>query len=230
MAKSFIFDLYNTLISIHTDERKQSTWDTTADYFRSNGCPNAEWHKLCTRFFKLCDEATIAAKAETGYTFPEIDHEKIFTEMAREYGAEWQHDTAEGAVLCMRHASTERLCAFDGTIELLTALKANGASLYLLTNAQSATAHDECRKVGLTGMFDGLLISSDCGCCKPERAFFQMLFDKYDIEKSTAVMVGDDKLNDVGGAKAFGIKAVRAKHGAASIAKKLIKLSKRDKL
>ena len=69
-----------------------------------------------------------------------------------------------------------------------------------------------------------MLLSSECGCRKPDSAFFGMLFDKYELDKRDAVMVGDDPENDGMGAQNFGIAYVKADGGAAAHAAELLEL------
>ena len=58
---------------------------------------------------------------------------------------------------------------------------------------------------GLTQYFDGILISSDVECSKPDKCFFETLFDRYSLEKSESIMIGNDYISDIGGAADFGI-------------------------
>ncbi len=48
---------------------------------------------------------------------------------------------------------------------------------------------------------------------KPNREFFQMALDDLGMEPKEVVMVGDDLVNDIGGAQAMGIKSVLVKTG-----------------
>lgn len=97
----------------------------------------------------------------------------------------------------------------------------------MLSNAQSAFTPDEIASVGLTDKLDGVLLSSDCGCRKPDKAFYTMLFDKYGLDKDGAVMVGDDETTDGAGAASFGIAYVRADGGAAAHAAELFSYVRR---
>ena len=68
-------------------------------------------------------------------------------------------------------------------------------------------------------------MSSDCGCRKPDPAFYEMLFDKFDLDKRDAVMIGDDMQNDVRGAERFGIRGLWADGGAAAHAAEILALA-----
>lgn len=220
---NFVFDLYNTLIEARTDEHREATWKPVVEYFAAHGIAT-DWEKLCALFDEYWAEFdALAAKSE--YEYPECDCVAQFQWIARRAGGELTRAEAADALCIMRRASVITLKLFDGTIELLDALKAAGAGVYLLSNAQSAFTPSEIDSVGLTNKFDGMLLSSDCGCRKPDSAFFSMLFDKYGIDKVGAVMVGDDVACDGAGAEKFGIAYVCADGGAAAHARELLELA-----
>ena len=66
----------------------------------------------------------------------------------------------------------------------------------------------ELERLGLDGLFDGVYLSSDCGCKKPDPRFFQTLLRQRGIDPGQAVMIGNDGICDVQGAKAVGLAAV----------------------
>ncbi len=213
---TFIFDLYNTLIDIRTEERRKSTWTPVVEYFAAHGIVRVDERTLYAdygRYWKLFLER---AEAEGVYRYPECDAVAVFESMARAAGGRLTREQAAEALGIMRRASMVRMRLFDGTMELLNKLKRSGAKLYLLSNAQAAFTYGEIDVFGLTEYLDGILLSSECGCRKPDKAFFEMLFDKYDIDKASAVMVGDDMENDIRGAENFGIRGVWADGGAAA--------------
>lgn len=224
IMKNFVFDLYNTLISIRTDEHRDETWRPVVEFFRERGIETD-----IDTLRSMHDEGWINQLAERErekkFKYPEGDITEIFRTISQRLGGDFSHDVCEDAAKCMRRASRVSLHLFDGTLELFVKLKSLGAKLYLLTNAQAAFTYDEIDECGLLSRFDGLLVSSECGVRKPDPAFFKMLFDKYGLEKRDSVMVGDDKESDGKGAKAFGIRYVCAEGGASAVADKLVRLA-----
>ena len=55
------------------------------------------------------------------------------------------------------------------------------------------------RSLGLWELFDGILISSDEGCCKPDPAFFRILFDRYGLNPAHCLMIGNERTSDLAG-------------------------------
>lgn len=222
--KTFIFDLYNTLIDVRTDEHCERAWAPVVEFFATKHI-KTDWKRLCAefdRYWKLFNEREIA---EHRFLFPECDCVTQFESIARSVGGKLSRADAAHALRLMRKGSIERMRLFDGTTELLDGLHACGAKVYLLSNAQSAFTNDEIAEVGLTDKFDGVLLSSDCGCRKPDPAFFEMLFDKFDLDKRDAVMIGDDMQNDVNGAERFGIRGFWADGGAAVHAAEILAMA-----
>ena len=58
---------------------------------------------------------------------------------------------------------------------------------------------------GLIPYFDGILISSDEGCMKPDPEFYNICCERYHLQKSESVMIGNELMSDMAGAKAAGI-------------------------
>ncbi len=221
---AFVFDLYNTLIKTSTDDESRAAWLPVTEFFRERGL-DADWETLKGWYNSFWQEQLAELKAQRKFAYPEADVVKVFKRMATELGGEFSDETAEEAARCSRRAFTVTYELFDGTIQLIAALKAAGAKLYILSNAQAVVTRDELDELGFTEKFDGILLSSECGCKKPDPKFFKMLFDKYGIDKKSAIMVGDEQKADIGGARAFGIRSVWAKDGAAALAPKLIKMA-----
>lgn len=221
--KSFIFDLYNTLIDVRTDEHCERAWAPVVSFFAERGIIS-DWRRLCEEYDSYWARFNGEIAKKSGYEYPECDCVEQFREIARRVGGKLSQKDAATALCMMRKSSIERLRLFDGTLELLDGLHARGARVFLLSNAQAVFTRGEIKEVGLDGKFDGVLLSSDCGVRKPDKAFFGMLLDKYGIDRADAVMCGDDMENDVGGAQKSGIKGVWTPGGAAKHADELYAL------
>ena len=107
-----------------------------------------------------------------------------------------------------RILSTEKLKVYDGTEEMLSALRAVGKKIYLLSNAQKIFTEYEMNALHITPFFDGILLSSEHGCKKPDRCFFQKLINMYRIRPESAIMIGNDGICDIQGAKVAGLAAL----------------------
>lgn len=224
--KTFIFDLYNTLIDMRTDEHDPASWTKAVKFFADMGYATDE-HTLIALYDEGWKNHLYELEKSARYAYPEGDILEVYKYMARHIGCELSSDRAKALALLARRESVRKIELFDGTSALFKDLRALGAKLYLLSNAQSVFTLGEISECGLTDAFDGMLLSSDCGCRKPDKAYFQMLFDKYKLDKTDAVMVGDDPFADGKGARDFGIEFVLADGGAAAHADILKELALR---
>ena len=63
----------------------------------------------------------------------------------------------------------------------------------------------ELGKLGLLSRFDGIVLSSDAGVKKPDKAIFEYLLSKYGLRPEACVMIGNDMDADMGGAASVGM-------------------------
>ncbi|MCH5164931.1 MAG: HAD family hydrolase [Clostridiales bacterium] len=224
--KTFVFDLYNTLIDIRTDEHREQSWAPIVDFFAERGI-KTDWQTLCALYDECWKKHLDELYESSEYAYPEGDILCVYKGIAKSLGGELDDETATECAVKARFASIVHLRLFDGIKELFEKLKTRGAKLYLLSNAQASFTYKEIEECGLSGAFDGFLLSSECGCRKPDPKYFGMLFDKYGLDKRDAVMVGDDTVSDGMGAADFGIMYVKADGGAAAHAAELIALADR---
>lgn len=74
MYHNFIFDLYGTLVDIHTNENKTSLWKRLALFYSFQGA-SYTGRELRNRYRQL---ETAASKVPSSYTCPEICAADIF--------------------------------------------------------------------------------------------------------------------------------------------------------
>lgn len=198
-----IFDLYGTLVDIHTEE-DAAVWEKTALYFGYYGA-----HYTGAELKEAFQSAMAARKATAGQDyecFPDLPFEPVFAELFRARGLEeGVGELAVNAAQLFRIASTDYIRLYPGVIEALTALREKGYRLWLLSNAQRVFTAFELRHLGLGGCFDGIYISSDFGCRKPDIRFFHALLDGQKLDPKTCLMIGNDLETDIAGAKNAGL-------------------------
>ena len=97
---------------------------------------------------------------------------------------------------------------YDGAAELLRALRSWDCGVWLLSNAQAIFTRRELKQLRLDGLFDGVYLSSDCGCKKPDRRFFELLLKERGISSERAVMIGNDGVCNIEGARSAGLSTI----------------------
>ena len=203
MYKNYVFDLYGTLADIHTDEYNPSLWEKTAGFYRKNGA-NYSGRELNERYCALVEEEKQNVhKAHPQFTYIDIKIEKVFRALYEEKGVEPDDDTVVETGLFFRRTSRDYIKLYDGIDQLLSDLRKRG-KVYLLTNAQRSFTWDELDVLGIRDAFDGIIISSDEECCKPDICFFRTLISRYSLDPKETIMVGNDPNTDIGGGKAAG--------------------------
>lgn len=204
MFTDYIFDLYGTLADVCTDEKPAVFWEGAArDAERFHAPYTGE--ALRRDYLALCaDEMRLRAQTlpNVPEAFIEPDLLNVFRRLLSDRGADESHASAFAAAF--RRRSTLWLRPMPHALETLDALLSRGARIFLLSNAQSCFTLGELKALGLLDRFDGILLSSDAGMKKPYRGLFELLSDRYGIDRRTAVMVGNDAVADIGGADAAG--------------------------
>lgn len=194
-----VFDLYGTLVEIHTEETGE-VWEETARYFTAHGAA-MNGPDLFAAFRQELARRNAAA-GQSYECFPEIPFDEVMDTLYRRRGGT---ETGFGlaAARHFRSLSTEYIRLYPGVLEALRALRGAGYRLWLLTNAQRAFTELELEQLGLADAFDGVYISSDHGCRKPDRRFFSALLTGQGLTPRQCLMIGNDRETDIlGGAQA----------------------------
>lgn len=89
--------------------------------------------------------------------------------------------------------------AYDDTIPTLRALRDAGLRVCLLSNA-GVPIRSVLDREGITPLVDGVVLSYEVGCVKPDPRIFRAALDVLDLEAHEALMVGDNAHDDGGGA------------------------------
>lgn len=198
-----IFDLYGTLVDIHTEETDE-VWKKVAVFFGFYGAhySGSELHEAFQKILKSRE-----AKAGQDYEcFPDIPFEPIMSELFRKKGVKKQlKKLGIQAAQLFRILSIDYIRLYPDVPEALSTLKANGYRLWLLSNAQRVFTEYELRHLELDQYFDGIYLSSDYSCRKPDLRFFKALIDEHQLDPAKCLMIGNDRNTDIAGAKQAGL-------------------------
>ncbi|BBF41826.1 hypothetical protein lbkm_0506 [Lachnospiraceae bacterium KM106-2] len=201
MYQNYIFDLYGTLIDIHTNEKKTYLWEKLCEFYRFHGA-DYETKELRQTYESLCKKYL---SESSSYTYPEIQIEDVFEDLFTQKNVHITKELAMYTGQFFRILSTSYVRLYDGVIPLLTSLKEQGGHIYVLSNAQRIFTAYEMKHLGIYDLFDGIVLSSDEGCMKPDPEFFQIVLDRYQLSKKDSIMIGNDAVSDIEGAANAGI-------------------------
>jgi len=198
-----IFDLYGTLVDIHTDEN-DLVWEKTALYFSFYGARYTA-DELRNAFHQNMNSRKAAA-GQSYECFPDIPFELVMTDLFRARGITLQaEELGRNAAQLFRISSIEYLRLYPGVLDALARFRKAGCRLWLLSNAQRIFTAYELTALGLGSQLDGVYISSDYRCRKPDKRFFRALIEEQQLDISRCLMIGNDLGTDIGGARVAGL-------------------------
>ena len=197
-----VFDLYGTLVDIHTDEN-DLVWEKTALFFGYHGASfTGESLKEAFRTAMASREASAGQSYEC---FPDIPCEEVMASLFTAAGIENADSLGFAAAQLFRVLSTDYIRLYPHVKEALAELRSRGYRLWLLSNAQHVFTAYELRHLGLMDCFDGILLSSDYRCRKPDARFFNALIQQHHLDVENCLMIGNDRETDIAGAKSAGM-------------------------
>ena len=198
-----VFDLYGTLVDIHTEESDE-VWEKTAVYFGFYGA-----HYTGPELKAAFERAMAGREAKAGQSyecFPDIPFEQVMAQLFREKGVDASEEAlGVNAAQLFRIASLDYIRLYPHVLEALALLREKGFRLWLLSNAQQVFTAFELRHLGLGEQLDGIYLSSDYECRKPDLRFYRALLQDRGLEPEHCLMIGNDRQTDIAGAKAAGM-------------------------
>ena len=198
-----IFDLYGTLVDIHTEEN-DLVWEKTAIYFGFYGAHYTPGE--LKEAFQRRMEQHKAAAGQSYECFPEIPFEQVMAQLFRDKGVEENAETlGMNAAQLFRISSIEYVKLYPHVLQALQMLREKGFRLWLLSNAQRVFTVYELAHLQLGQQLDGIYISSDYGCGKPDLRFYQVLLQEQKLRVENCLMIGNDRQTDIAGAEKLGM-------------------------
>jgi 2-haloacid dehalogenase len=185
--KNIIFDFGAVLVDWNPKYLYQQHFDNEVDMnnFLENICTQT-WNEEQDRGRKLVD-ATKLLQAE----FPDF-HDKI-----QLYYDEWE---------------TMLKSDIAGTVEILYELKPK-FKLYGLTNFSAETIGKAYKRYPFFQEFDGIVVSGDEKMIKPDKRFYQILFDRYAVNPAETVFI-DDNIHNIIAGRELGLHCIHFKNPA----------------
>ena len=206
-----VFDLYGTLVDIHTDEQSPGLWEKMLEYYRAQGAFYHSAEELKERYFAIVrdrEQGKRLLRNDSNEAHPEIRIEYVFQQLFEERGISADLQQAVRAGRRFRQWSMEYIQLYEGAAKLLCDLKNHGCKVHLLSNAKAIFTTYELELLELISAFDSIYLSSDCGYKKPDQRFFRILLEEQGIEPETAVMIGNDGVCDISGGRAAGMATI----------------------
>jgi 2-haloacid dehalogenase len=179
-----VLDIGNVLVSWDPRNVYSKLFDgreEEMEWFLANVCSN-EWN----------------LEQDRGRTFAEAtelllrEHPEELHPFIRAYDERW-HEMLAGEI--------------SETVAILERLATLRTPLYAITNWNQDKFKQARELFPFLSRFDGIIVSGDEGLIKPDRAIFELLFRRYDLDVHDCVFI-DDSLKNVRGAEAVGMHAI----------------------
>lgn len=100
----------------------------------------------------------------------------------------------------------EHCIGFPNLLSMLTELTTSGMKLALVSNGYGQFQYDNFKALGISHMFDEVLISEWEGLRKPDPAIFHRALTKLGVTAEEALFVGDHPYNDIQASRAAGLR------------------------
>jgi putative hydrolase of the HAD superfamily len=154
-------------------------------------------------------EAAVAAHEASG-ALEEIDvaalEERAFADM----GLHLEAGLLDRCSTLVQQAWWGAVRVYPDALAVLGALRSAGMRIGLCSNAawRPASMHDQLRHIGLDTVIDSAVFSGEVGWRKPSPRLFKAALQALDVAAADAVFVGDRMREDIGGARAAGMRTV----------------------
>jgi putative hydrolase of the HAD superfamily len=198
-----IFDCYNTLIDIRTDEDGPATYEPVSRWLIYQGV-RIDPDDL-EREYKRTVNEFMASRWEK---YPEVKVEDVFSKVCQMH-ALWDIDEVAlgaGTARTFRAGSLRRLQVFPQSQRLLQALEEYPKAI--VSNGQRVFSEIEMRYFGLYDSFATVLFSSDFGHKKPDPRIFLEAASQLGLEPEEILCIGDNFDNDIVPAAKLGMKSM----------------------
>ncbi len=207
--RNYIFDLYGTLVDIDVDETDKRVWEHMRQFYGYYGAlyEVEELHRAYLESVRDRNERLEKeyAKKYRHESHPEILYEEVFGGLYEDKGIVPERQLILYTAQMFRACSVRSIRLYAHAKELLEALRAAGKKVYLLSNAQRIFTEYEMRYLGIYDLFDGIQISSDHGCKKPDERFFRILLERHALQPEESLMIGNNRYDDIMGASGVGM-------------------------
>lgn len=137
-----------------------------------------------------------------GYVWKDKVYQQLIAEFSIE-GLEWTELLNDYLIGFQKHC-----VGFPNLLSMLTQLKNDGIKLALVSNGYGQFQNDNFNALGISHLFDEVLISEWEGLRKPDPAIFNRALSKLGVKAEETLFVGDHPENDISASRAVGIRAV----------------------
>ena len=197
--KAVLFDVYGTLIDIHTDEHKDDIFDALSCFL--------EYRRvyISGKEIKELYLAQINQQfARSRERYPEVDVTRAFGRVLREHGGTTDQYLNILITQLYRSLCRQNFRLYKDTFWTLNEFR-KCYRLGIISDAQRLFCNPELRTLRIEDYFDATVISSDYGFRKPDPRLFHIALAALNVKPSEAAYIGNKYETDLIGAKEAGL-------------------------
>lgn len=212
--RAVLFDAFGTVIHPEPDweARRQDCLAVVHGSWAGPAVPFSRWLPLYER--ARAEQHDEVERGLREFDFADrFARSMLLADMSRQDAVTW------GPVAAERYHRFQQglIHAYDQPGRTLARLKADGYKIALVSNyAHTGVLHDALTRLGIRQHFDKLVVSIDVGYLKPHARIFEAALQALGAAREEAVMVGNDLVCDVSGAKRAGLKTIWTPYPRAS--------------
>lgn len=197
--KVVLFDVYGTLIDIHTEEHDDFIFESMSRFleYRRVYIPGKEIKELY-----LAQINQQFARSRERY--PEVDITRAFGRVLREHGGTTDQYLNMIVTQLYRSLSRKHFRLYNDTFWTLNEFRKR-YRLGIISDAQRIFCKPELRALRIEDFFDATVISSDYGFRKPDPRLFHIALASLNVKPSEAAYIGNKYETDLIGAKKAGL-------------------------
>jgi len=194
-----LFDVYGTLVDIHTNEHRDDVFDSVSRFleYRRVCIPGRELKEL---YFDHINQQIARSRERHA----EVDVTRALGHVLRERGRTTDRYLTMITVQLYRSLCRERFRLYEDTFWTLNEFRKR-YRLGIVSDAQRVFCNPELRTLRLENFFDALVISSDYGFRKPDPRLFHIALAALDVPASEAAYIGNKYETDLIGAREAGL-------------------------
>jgi len=197
--RTILFDVYGTLVDIHTNEGRDEVFDMVSRFleYRRVFIQGKELKEL---YFDEINKQIARSREK----HPEVDVARAFARVLSKRGGTTDRYLTMITMQLYRSLCRDRMRLFDDTFRALTEF-GKRYRLGIVSDAQRFFCKPELRALRVEEFFDTVVISSDYGFRKPDPRLFHIALSVLDVPASEAAYIGNRYETDLVGAKRAGL-------------------------
>jgi len=199
-VEAIIFDIGDTLIDATLIAQK--SLEATAEILRVKGLIHIN-QKFIDKYLEV--DKTIQGP-NVNHLFSDVS---IIRKVLQAYGTDFSLQNIEFFLANYRDNVRRRIRKNKGMIDLFDNLKKSSFKLGVLTDGSTTEQTEQLHRLGILDKISSCITSEYLNIEKPNQLMFEKSLEELQISKPTdAVMVGNDLVRDIKGAKDFGMRTI----------------------